>query len=274
MRSVTKTNVRYMRAQFVYSLDDELEGALPPVAHLPAACRRTGEITADDNETSPIRRGKYSLQISVRPKSTRKGYFGPIRPSFPNARRSKVKFTGFPFVLVVGLTCCWSSAAFTQAPSGQAEAGSYPQVMPLGQIRPMTVEIAKRLVAAARKASCSPPAGSCSGAFAVTDDAGVLVYLETIDGVLARGPELAIRKARTPALWRRPTKLFQDAVNNKTNTAYADGSFEDMTTSPGGIPIVRDGRIVGGFGFGGVGNAGKQVLAAVEAEAQKAFGKQ
>ena len=88
----------------------------------------------------------------------------------------------------------------------------------------MTVEIAKKIVAAVKKASCSGTQGtSCSGAFAVTDDASVLVYLETIDGVLAGGPDLAIRKAKASALWRRPTQLFQDAVNKGTNTSYAGG---------------------------------------------------
>lgn len=154
------------------------------------------------------------------------------------------------------------------------EAGITAQGLPLGQVRPMTVEYAKQLVAAAKKASCSPPQGSCSGAFAVVDDAGVLVYLEIIDGVLAGGPELAIRKAKTPALWRRPTQVFQDAVNNKSNTSYADGTFPDMTTSPGGVPLFKDGRIVGGFGIAAVGNASKQIDDAIIAEATKIFGKQ
>jgi uncharacterized protein GlcG (DUF336 family) len=177
--------------------------------------------------------------------------------------------------IVAAVLCCSGTAFAQQAPvHDQIEAGIGPGGLPRGQIRPMTVEFAKRLVAAARQASCTPPAGSCSGAFAVTDDAGVLIYMETIDGVLAKGPELAIRKARTPALWRRPTQVFQEAVKNGTNTAYADGSFEDMTTSPGGIPIIQKGRIVGGFGIGGVGNASKQILAAVAAEAEKIFGKQ
>lgn len=150
------------------------------------------------------------------------------------------------------------------------------QGLPLGQQRPMTVEAAKRLVAAAIKASCSPPAGACSGAFAVTDDAGVLVNLEIIDGVLAGGPELAMRKAKTSAIWRRPTAVFLEAVNKKTNTSYADGTFPDMTTSPGGYPILKDGRVVGGFGTAAVGSfdATHQIDAAVAAEAVKIFGKQ
>ncbi len=144
----------------------------------------------------------------------------------------------------------------------------------LGQSRPMTVEIAKQLVAAAKKASCSPPQGSCSGAFCVADDAGVIVYLETIDGVLAGGPKLCIAKAETPALWRRPTQTFADSVKNGSNQSYIGGTFPNMTTSPGGVVLFKDGRVVGGFGIAAVGNASKQIDDAVIAEAAKIFGPQ
>jgi glc operon protein GlcG len=167
-----------------------------------------------------------------------------------------------------------SSSPFSQGKPDQVEAATTEKGLPKGQVRPMTVELAKQLVAAAKKASCSPPAGSCSGAFAVVDDAGVLVYLETIDGVLAGGPDLAIKKAKTSALWRRPTQVFQDAVNDKTNTSYADGTFSDMTTSPGGVPVVKDGRIVGGVGIAAVGKATKQIDEAILAAAAKIFGPQ
>lgn len=180
-------------------------------------------------------------------------------------------------VLAMSSAAVLAQGAQTAAPSrapDQIEAGVTAQGLPLGQIRPMTVAYAKQLVAAAKKASCSPPTGSCSGAFAVVDDAGVLVYLEIIDGVLAGGPELAIRKAKTPALWRRPTQTFMDAVKNQTNMSYADGTFPDMTTSPGGVPLLKDGRIVGGFGIAAVGNATKQIDEAIIAEATKIFGKQ
>lgn len=167
-----------------------------------------------------------------------------------------------------------SAAAFSQSKPDQVEAGTSAKGLPKGQVRPMTVELAKRLVAAAMKSTCSPPVGTCSGAFAVADDAGVIVYLEVIDGVLAGGPDLAIRKAKASALWRRPTQVFQDAVNDKTNSSYADGTFTDMTTSPGGVPIVKDGRIVGGVGIGAVGKASKQIDDAILAEAAKIFGPQ
>lgn len=178
--------------------------------------------------------------------------------------------------LVTAALICASPVALSQQKSAQGEAGAQSGGLPLGQIRPMTVEYAKRLVAAAKTAACAPPAGACSGAFAIVDDAGVLVHFEIIDGVMAGGPELAIRKAKTPALWRRPTQVFHDAVKNGTNVSYADGTFPDMTTSPGGIPLLKDGRVVGGFGCAAVGSgaAARQINDAVIAEAIRIFGKQ
>jgi glc operon protein GlcG len=177
-------------------------------------------------------------------------------------------------LLAAAVLALLSAAAFSQDKPDHTEAGISAKGLPLGQVRPMRVDFAKRLVAAAKKASCSPPAGSCSGAFAVADDAGVIVYLEIIEGVLAGGPDLAIRKAKASALWRRPTQTFQDAVNDKRNTSYADGTFSDMTTSPGGVPVVKDGRVVGGVGIAAVGNATRQIDAGILAEAEKIFGKQ
>jgi uncharacterized protein GlcG (DUF336 family) len=166
-----------------------------------------------------------------------------------------------------------SSAAVSQQP---APSPAPAPRLDLGQVRPMTVQYAKQLVAAAIKATCAPPAGQCSGAFAIADDAGVIVYMETLDGVLAGGPDLAMRKATTSALWRRPTQVFADAVAKGTNMSYADGTFSNMTTSPGGVPILREGRVVGGFGQAAVGSNAvvKQVSDAVAAEAARIFGKQ
>ena len=184
-----------------------------------------------------------------------------------------MKTIWFSFLTVVALVLL-STTVLSQERPEQVEAGvSAGGGLPSGQVRPMTVEIAKKIVAAVIKASCSGAQGtSCSGAFAVTDDAGVLIYLETIDGVLAGAPDLAIRKAKASALWRRPTQLFQDAVNKGANTSYAGGTFSDMTTSPGGVPLTQNGRIVGGFGCAAVGNGTKPIDAAAVAEAARIFG--
>jgi uncharacterized protein GlcG (DUF336 family) len=186
-----------------------------------------------------------------------------------------MKTIRFPLLTATALALL-STMGFAQQKSDHAAASTTAKGLPSGQVRPMTVEFAKRIVTAARKAACAPPAGACSGAFAITDDAGVLIYFETIDGVLAGGPDLAIKKAQTSALWRRPTDTFQESVKSGRNTSYADGTFSNMTTSPGGVPIVKDGRIVGGFGVAAVGSlaASKQIGAAVSAEVEKIFGTQ
>jgi len=185
-----------------------------------------------------------------------------------------MKGTGYSLLAAVALAFLSSTALAQQ--TQQRPAAAHAHGLPLGQVRPMTVAFAKQIVAAAKKAACQPPAGDCSGAFAVVDDAGSLVYFEIIDGVLGDAPDLAIRKAKTSALWRRPTETFLNAVDNKTNTSYAGGTFQDMTTSPGGLPLVRNGRIVGGFGSAAVGSRGaiKQINAAVMATATRLFGPQ
>lgn len=192
-----------------------------------------------------------------------------------NMRRFPVKSIRYLLLAAIALAFT-SSGVLAQQESHGPQADAHAHGLPLGQVRPMTVALAKQIASAAKRAACQPPAGHCSGAFAVVDDAGSLVYFEIIDGDLADAPDLAIRKARTSALWRRPTETFLKAVDNKTNTSYVGGTFQDMTTSPGGFPLVKDGRIVGGFGSAGVGSraAVDQINAAVLAEATKLFGKQ
>ena len=161
-----------------------------------------------------------------------------------------------------------------QSQTSDVEAGIGQGGLEYGQVRPMTADLAKQLVAAAMKSSCSPPQGSCSGAFCVVDDAGVLIFLKVIDGVISAAPELCIKKAETPAFWRRPTDTFNNSVAKGTNTSYEGGAFPNMEIAPGGIPLFKDKRIVGGFASAGVGAASKQINDAVIAEATKIFGKQ
>src|ERR1700730_8257891 len=86
--------------------------------------------------------------------------------------------------------------------------------------KPMTLEIAKQIVAAASKAACTP---ECIGTQVVVDDAGALIYLETLDGTQTPSIEMAIKKAKTAALYHRPTETFHTAVTKGTNMSYLDG---------------------------------------------------
>lgn len=119
--------------------------------------------------------------------------------------------------------------------------------------RPMTLALAKRIVEAASKAACSYPtvAPECAGTQAVVDDTGALIFLETLDGTQTPSIEMAILKAKASALWHRPTQQFHDAITKGTNMSYLDGTFKDMTTAVGGVPLAVNGTMVGGFGTSG-----------------------
>jgi uncharacterized protein GlcG (DUF336 family) len=89
-------------------------------------------------------------------------------------------------------------------------------------------------------------------AVAVTDTAGVLVFYEKMDGTQVGSAQVAVEKARSSALFRRPTKSFEDAVNSgKTNFLGLHGAVP----LEGGLPIVIDGKIIGAVGVSGATSA-------------------
>ena len=116
----------------------------------------------------------------------------------------------------------------------------------------LTLEGAKKVIAAAveyAKKNNAP-----GGAIAVVDDGGNLLALERLDGTFAAGANISISKARTAALFKRPTKTFEDIIKNGRTTLVAlpDSYF---TPLQGGIPIVIDGQIVGAIGVSGAASA-------------------
>lgn len=92
------------------------------------------------------------------------------------------------------------------------------------------------------------------GVIAVVDDGGNLLLLERLDGTFAAGAQISIGKARTAALFKKPTKVFEDLIKNGRTamTALPDSLF---TPLQGGVPIVLDGQIVGAVGVSGAASA-------------------
>lgn len=86
------------------------------------------------------------------------------------------------------------------------------------------------------------------GAIAVVDDGGNLIALQRLDGTFAAGASVSIGKARTAALFKKPTKAFEDSINGG-RTALA--AVNEMTPLQGGVPIMHDGFVVGGIGVSG-----------------------
>ena len=116
----------------------------------------------------------------------------------------------------------------------------------------LTLDGARKVIAAAveyAKKNNAP-----GGAIAVVDDGGNLMALERLDGTIAAGANISIGKARTAALFKRPTKMFEDIIKNGRTTLVAlPDSF--FTPLQGGIPIIVDGQIVGAVGVSGAASA-------------------
>jgi uncharacterized protein GlcG (DUF336 family) len=121
----------------------------------------------------------------------------------------------------------------------------------------LTLDGARQVIAAAVGAAKDKHSG---GAIAVVDDGGNLVALERLDGTFAAGPNIAIGKARTAALFQHQSKFFEDIIA-KGRTAMV--ALNDFTPLQGGVPILVDGQIVGAVGVSGANNADEDQALAV-----------
>lgn len=109
----------------------------------------------------------------------------------------------------------------------------------------LTLDGAKRAAAAAAAYARSHGAG---GSIAIVDDGGHLIYLERLDDTFPASAEVAIAKARTAAVFRRPTRDFENAIRAGRTPLL---SVEPMTPLEGGVPILIEGRVVGAVGVSG-----------------------
>lgn len=94
------------------------------------------------------------------------------------------------------------------------------------------------------------------GVIAVVDDGGNLVAVERLDNTFAAGANISIGKARTSALFKKPTKVFEDLINKgRTTMVTVAGDIEGFTPLQGGIPLVVGDQIVGAVGVSGAASA-------------------
>ena len=113
----------------------------------------------------------------------------------------------------------------------------------------LTLDGAKQAIVAAVAEAKRLKAG---GAIAVVDDGGNLVAVERLDNTFTAGANISIGKARTAAMFKRPTKFFEDIINKGRTTMVA---LPDFTPLQGGIPIVVEGQVIGGIGVSGAASA-------------------
>ena len=110
----------------------------------------------------------------------------------------------------------------------------------------LTLEDAKR-VAAAAEAEAS--ANEWKVVVAVVDDGGHLLYLQRSHDTQFGSVETAIAKAHAAVAFQRPTKASEDAV---TSGRLIHLALPGVIPSEGGVPLLREGVIVGGVGISGV----------------------
>jgi uncharacterized protein GlcG (DUF336 family) len=111
--------------------------------------------------------------------------------------------------------------------------------------RVLTLSVAKKIAAAAEAEAMKR--GSAV-VIAVVDDGGHLLVLERLDDTQVASVEVGIGKARTAAIFRRPSKEFEDQVKNGRVAALA---LPGATPLQGGIPIIFQGKVIGAVGVSG-----------------------
>ncbi len=84
---------------------------------------------------------------------------------------------------------------------------------------------------------------------AVADSGGNLVAFQRMDGAQLASIQIAEHKARASATFRRETKVFENAIQltNSDSVLTLDG----IIASRGGLPLIEEGRLVGGIGCSG-----------------------
>jgi glc operon protein GlcG len=109
----------------------------------------------------------------------------------------------------------------------------------------LTLDGAKRIAAAAEQKA---KAEGARVVIAVVDEGGSLLLLERLDDTQVASVNVGIDKARTAAIYRRPSKVFEDQVRNGRVSALA---LHGAVALQGGIPIVVDGKVIGAIGVSG-----------------------
>jgi len=120
---------------------------------------------------------------------------------------------------------------------------------------PITVDQAKKIAAGALAESKQ---NNWRMAISIVDNHGFPVYFERMDDTQTASVQIALDKAKTAAMFRRPSKAFEDGIA-KGRVALL--GLTGATPIEGGLPIMIDGKVIGGIGVSGA-NADQDAQAA------------
>ena len=130
---------------------------------------------------------------------------------------------------------------------------------------PINADMAKKIAAAA---IAEAKKSNFTMAIAVVDPNGFLVYFEKMDNTQNGSVNIAIDKARSAALFKRPTKAFQDIV-----AAGGEGlrilALQGAVPVDGGYPLIVGGKIIGAVGASGGSSTQDGQVAKAGADAAK-----
>lgn len=115
----------------------------------------------------------------------------------------------------------------------------------LAEKKVLTLEAAKKVAAAAEAEARKQGARVV---IVVVDDGGHVLLLERLDDTQVASVDVGIGKARTAAIFRRPSRVFEEQVKNGRVAALG---LTGATPLQGGIPIVVGGKVVGAIGVSG-----------------------
>jgi len=85
---------------------------------------------------------------------------------------------------------------------------------------------------------------------AITDDGGHLLWQQRLDGAAPLTSHIAPAKARTAALGRRESRVYEEMVNGGRVSFVTAPTIEGLLE--GGVPIIKDGQVIGAVGVSGV----------------------
>jgi glc operon protein GlcG len=114
----------------------------------------------------------------------------------------------------------------------------------------LTLDDTRRMAAAAE---AEATANGWAVTFAIVDDGGHLLWLQRCDGAAPISAMIAPAKARTAALGRRESKVYEDMINQGRASFLSAPALEGMLE--GGVPVLVDGHCIGAVGVSGVKSA-------------------
>jgi len=114
----------------------------------------------------------------------------------------------------------------------------------------LTLEDVKKIAAAAEQEALS---NGWKVVIAICDDGGHPLFLQRLDGAAPISAHIAPEKAKTAALGRRESKIYEDMINNGRVSFLRAPELSGMLE--GGVPILVDGHTVGAVGVSGVKSA-------------------